>query len=164
MGRVAAGTGLFLLFFYLLGTGARSVESPTGEEAGQSIFTEGVNPWTTVQFLRLVGKGGHGKQGYSLVLSVTAPRRWPFGRGNAEFRVDRTSYPAPVIAVEQRMTGMYTILTLCAIYVEPLLGEKLRKAERVELGIPLETGRPQLWEVPGFVLTGWKKVIEGEGR
>lgn len=164
MRRLAAGIGIFVFFFFLLGTGARSVEPQTGEEAGQSIFTEGVIPWTTVQFLRLVGKGGHGKQGFSLVLYVTAPRRWPFAMGNVEFRVDQTSYPAPVIAIEQRMTGMYTVLTLCAIYVEPLLGEKLRKAQRVELGIPLETGRPRRWEVPGFVLAGWKKVIGGEGR
>ncbi len=164
MGRIAAGMTVFLLSLLSFWAGAWSAEPSTGEEAGQSIFTEGVKPWTTVQFLKLVGKGGHGKQGFSLVLYVTAPRRWPFARGNAEFRVDRSSYPAPVITVEQRMTGMYTVLTVCAIYVEPLLGEKLRNAERVELGIPLETGRPQVWEVPGPVLAGWKKVIEGAGR
>jgi len=164
MGRVVE-TGLAILFaLSIFWNSLWGAEPPKDEEAGQSIFTEGVKPWSTVQFLRLVGKGGHGKQGYSLVLYVTAPRRWPFAKGNAEFRVDGTSYPAPVLTVEQRMTGMYTVLSVCAIYVEPLLGEKLRSAERVELGIPLEKGPPQPWEVPGVVLAGWKTVIEGTGR
>jgi len=164
MGRVVE-TGLAVLFAFLLFWDSLwGAEPPKDERAGQSIFTEGVKPYSTVQFLRLVGKGGHGKQGYSLVLYVTAPRRWPFAKGNAEFRVDGTSYPAPVLTVEHRMTGMYTVLSACAIYVEPLLGEKLRSAGRVELGIPLEKGPPQTWEVPGVVLAGWKTVIEGAGR
>lgn len=163
MGRVATGLTI-LLAFSLFWNSTWGAEPSKDETAGQSIFTEGVKPWSTVQFLRLVGKGGHGKRGYSLVLYVTAPRRWPFGKGNAEFRVDGTSYPAPVLTVEQRMTGMYTVLSACAIYVEPLLGDKLRAAERVELGIPREKGPPQTWEVPGVVLAGWKKVIEGSGR
>lgn len=163
MGRVTAGLTLIAFVVSPVWAVAWCADSPQVQGSGQSILVEGVRPWTTVQFLKLVGKGGHGKQGFSLVLYLAGPIRWPFARGNAEFRVDRTSYPAPVLTVEQRMTGMYTVLSVCAIYVEPLLGEKVKTAERVVLGIPLETGRSQMWEVPGPVLAEWKKVIEGAG-
>jgi len=139
-------------------TGSRPVD---GKVHMESLITRGVEPWSMVQFMALKGGMGYERGGFSLVLYRSAPRRWFFSKRSIGLRIDAARYLAPVVRTEQRMTGMYTVLTVCAVYIRPELGERLRGARQVVLEIPFANRPAETWEVPGHALMEWKKVIQG---
>jgi len=139
----------------------RKPDPAGGTGSLESMVNRGVQPWSMVQFIGLKGGKGYAKGSFSLVLYRNAPRRWFFSKGNLDLQIDGTSYPVPVLTTEQRMTGMYTVATVCALYIEPDLGEKLKTAGHVVLEIRFENRPPETWKVPEHALEEWKRVIEG---